>query len=339
MALALPVRVAYGAGMAAKEILVLATGGTIAGRAGHALLRDYRPGQIGIASFVEQLDSLGLSGLRGEEVAAIGSEDMTPEIWRHLHERCSAAMTDDGVAGIVITHGTDTAEETALLLDLTLPTTKPVVLVGAMRPADAVGSDGLRNFVNAVRVARDEDAGGRGVLVVMGDRAISARDARKARTSGTDAFRGFPRDAAAAVTPSSLEWFGPPWAVGRPARHAFPDAFPNVPVLYAYAAMRTEDVDGVLSAEAAGLVLAGFGEGNAPQTIRARLARFAASGKPVVRASRVDEGLVDREPEDDANGFVAARGLNPAKARILLQVLLANGIADPAAIQTAFDTR
>ena len=332
-------RFPYGARMAHKEILVLATGGTIAGQAGNALQRDYRPGQIGIASFVDQLSAFGLEGLRGVEVAAIGSEDMTPLIWRQLHGHCAEAMDDEGVAGIVITHGTDTAEETAMLLDLTLPTRKPVVLVGAMRPADAVGSDGLRNFVNAVRVAKDEDAAGRGVLVVMGDRAISARDARKARTSGTDAFRGFPRDAAASVTPSALEWFGPAWAIGREARYAFPPRFPEVPILHAYSGMQPDQVDRLIDADTKGIVLAGFGEGNAPRAIRDRLASAARSGTLVVRSSRVDEGLVDREPEDDATGFVAARGLNAAKARILLQVLLANGVTDPAAIQTAFDTR
>jgi L-asparaginase len=325
--------------MAEPFIQVLATGGTIAGTAGSALRRDYRPGQIGIESFLANAGSLGLDAkLVGQEIAAIGSEDMSPAVWARLHGAAERALADERVAGIVVTHGTDTAEETALLLDLTLPADKPLVLVGAMRPADAVGSDGMRNFVNAVRVAQDGQAIGRGVLVVMGDRVIAARDVRKARTSGADAFRGFPRDAVASVTPNSLEWFGPPWAAGRAARYAFPMNFPKVPVLYAHAGMTADDVD-PLAVGAGGLVLAGFGEGNAPRAVRERLARLAASGIAIVRASRVDEGLVDREAEDDRNGFIAARGLNPAKARILLQVLLASGVADPAAIQRAFDTR
>ena len=322
------------------NILILATGGTIAGTAGAALKRDYRPGQIGIDAFIQQADALGLKArLTGREVAAIGSEDMHPDLWRTLHSACAEAMDDPQVDGVVITHGTDTAEETALLLDLTLPTNKPIVLVGAMRPADAVGSDGMRNFVNAIRVAADGDASGRGVLLVMSDRVISARDARKARTSGTDAFRGFPRDSIASVTPSALDWFGDPWATDRPARFAFPDEFPTVPILYAYAGMQTDAVDCLMQDGTNGIVLAGFGEGNAPRIIRRRLAEAAASGIVVVRASRVDEGLVDREGEDDASGFIAARGLNPVKARILLQVMLASGINDPALIQQAFDRR
>ncbi|MEP6264130.1 MAG: asparaginase [Erythrobacter sp.] len=326
------------------NILILATGGTIAGTAGAALKRDYRPGQIGIDAFIQQAGAMGVTArLNGREVAAIGSEDIGPDIWRTLHTACADAMADPEIDGVVITHGTDTAEETALLLDLTLPTQKPVVLVGAMRPADAVGSDGMRNFVNAVRVASDPDASGRGVLLVMSDRVISARDARKARTSGTDAFRGFPRDSIASVTPSSLDWFGDPWARDRPARFAFPDEFPKVPILHAYAGMQAELVDCLLGSRvgegALGLVLAGFGEGNAPAAIRRKLAEAAANGVVVVRASRVDEGLVDRESEDDDSGLVASRGLNPVKARILLQVMLASGISDPALIQQAFDKR
>ena len=324
----------------APNILILATGGTIAGTAGSALDRDYRPGQIGIAAFIEQAGALGLkANLTGREIAAIGSEDITPAIWRVLYEQCSAAMDDPQVDGIIITHGTDTAEETALLLDLTLPTSKPVVLVGAMRPADAVGSDGIRNFINAVRVAGDPDAAGRGVLLVMSDRIISARDARKARTSGTDAFRGFPRDAVGAVSPSSLDWFGDAWAKGRAARYPFPSELPDVPILHVHAGIAPSAVDQVLADGAQGLVLAGFGEGNAPQSLFARLAEASLAGCAIVRASRVDEGLVDRMPMDDAHGFVAARGLGPAKARILLQVMLANGITQASEIQRAFDTR
>lgn len=321
--------------------MVLATGGTIAGRAGSATRREYRPGQIDVADLLRQAEALGLPArLDGVQIANMGSENIGPEQWRALHEAIAQAIADDTVAGIVVTHGTDTAEETALLLDLTLPATKPVVLVGAMRPADAVGSDGLRNFANAARVAADPAGAGRGVLLVMSDRVISARDARKARTTGPDAFRGFPRDAIASATPEALEWFGEPWRQDRTARHAFPQAWPDVPILHLHAGIAPADIAPLLARAPAGLVVAGFGEGNMPDPVRAALAAFAReTSAAIVRASRVDEGLVDRDSEDAANGFVAARALNPAKARILLQVLLANGIGDPDTIQTAFDTR
>lgn len=325
--------------MNTPRLLVLGTGGTIAGIAGDALRHDYKPGQIGIDQWLADAASLGMQAeLTGRQIANLGSEDIGPDIWRALHAAITEAMTDDGVDGIVITHGTDTAEETAYLLDLTLPAAKPVVMVGAMRPADAVGSDGMRNFVNAVRVAGDPDARGRGVLVVMGDRVLAARDARKVRTRGTDdAFRGFPRGSVAVVTPSALDWFGKPWRVNEAARFDFPAEFPRVPVLYTTGGLEPSAAERLLGDDSHGVVVAGVGEGNLPDAVRQVLIARAQAGLAVVRASRVDEGLVDREPEDDANRFVAARALNPQKARILLMVLLANGKGAPDAIQSAFD--
>lgn len=277
--------------------------------------------------------------LVGTQFASIGSEDIGPALWSELHAACLAATAEDDCEGVIITHGTDTAEETAFLLDQTLPTDKPVVLVGAMRPADAVGSDGMRNFANAVRVAADPEAAGRGVLLVMSDHIFAARDARKARTEGVDAFRGFPRGPVGHVTPASLEWFGAPWRVGEAARLEFHEHTPKVIILYAYAGMPGEDVAAAVRSGAKGLVLAGFGQGNAPAEVRKALARAVRGGVPVVRASRVDQGLVDREPEDDTSGFIAGRALGPPKARILLQLLLANGITDPVHMQAAFDRR
>ena len=326
--------------MTDTHIKVFATGGTIAGRAGSATRRDYIPGQIGVDELLAEVARLELpETLIGTQFASIGSEDIGPALWRKLHEAAAAAMTDDACQGVIITHGTDTAEETAFLLDQTLPTSKPVVLVGAMRPADAVGSDGMRNFANAVRVAGDAEAAGRGVLLVMSDHIFAARDARKARTEGVDAFRGFPRGPVGHVTPTSLEWFGPTWRADEPARMEFHEHMPKVTILYAYAGMSGDYVTEAVRGGAKGLVLAGFGHGNAPAAIRSALAEAVRAGVPVVRASRVDQGLVDREPEDDAHGFIAARALGPSKSRILLQLLLADGISDPVRAQAAFDRR
>lgn len=325
--------------MTSPRIRILATGGTIAGSAGSAIERGYRPGQIGVAELLSAAQALGLDArFDGRDIAAIGSQDIGWAQWNALHVSIFDALLDDETDGIIVTHGTDTAEETAFLLDLTLPAGKPVVLVGAMRPADAVGSDGMRNLSNAVRVAGDELAAGRGVLVVMSDQVFAAIDVRKAATGGAEAFRGFPRGPIANVTPTSLDWFGPPDRTGRGARFAWPDGLPRVSILTAYAGMEAAAVHCALSGGAQGLVLAGLGQGNAPTPV---LDALAQAGVPVVRSSRVDQGSVDRnlEVDDDALGFVAARGLGPAKARILLQVLLANGIADPVCMQAEFDRR
>ena len=321
-----------------KRLTVLATGGTIAGIAGSAIANEYRAGEIGIEQYLEQVGSLGLEAqLSGRQIANIDSQDMGPAVWNPLHAAIEEALADEGCDGVIVTHGTDTLEETAFLLDLTLPTAKPVVLVGAMRPADAVGYDGLRNFANAVVVAGDDAAAGRGVLVVMGDRVFAARDVRKVRTRGTDAFRGFPRESIALVTPGSLEWFGAAWRRGEGAAFAWQEELPPVAIVYAHAALCAQEVLRQIGSQTRGIVVAGVGAGGMPARVRQELARLSQGGIPVVRASRTDEGLVDREAGDDSNRFVAARALNPQKARILLQVLLANGITDPAAIQRAFD--
>lgn len=321
---------------------MLATGGTIAGSGARGTGRAYVPGRIGIAEMAAEIQALGIAAeLDAVEIAAIGSQDIGWHEWDRLHGQIVAAQATHAVDGVIVTHGTDSAEETALLLDLALPAGDPVVLVGAMRPVDAVGSDGMRNFANAVRVASDPGAAGRGVLVVMGDQVFAASDVRKASTSSIDAFRGFPRGPIGIVTPSSLDWFGPPAKSGARARFAWPQALPQVDILSAYAGMNACPVDALIGCGARGLVLAGMGQGNAPAAVLDALAGAARSGVPVVRASRVDQGYVDRdlEVDDDARGFVAARSYNPAKARILLQLMIANGITDPAAMQAHFDRR
>jgi L-asparaginase len=322
------------------RILVLGTGGTIAGAGAEGTGAAYRPGGLSLDVLVGHLAALGLAAeLIPQEIARIGSQDIGFAEWQALHVACAAGIADPAIAAIIITHGTDTAEETGFLLDLTLPTDKPVILVGAMRPADAVGADGMRNFANAVKVAGDGQAAGRGVMLVMGDAVLAARDARKAATSSIDAFRTFPRGPLARVTPSGLDWFGPPHRAFERGRHAFPAQLPRVAILTAGAGMDEKPVEALLGIGAKGIVLAGMGQGNAPKSVLEALARAAASGVPVVRSARVDEGIVDRnvEVDDDALGLVAARALGPARARVLLMVLIANGITDPEAVQAAFD--
>jgi len=326
--------------MTLPRILVLGTGGTIAGSAGSATGGGYRAGGVALAAMLDATKGLGLNAeLIGQAVAQIGSQDMGWPQWSALHAACMAAYADPSIAGIIITHGTDTAEETALLLDLTLPAGKPVVLVGAMRPADAVGSDGLRNLANGVRVASDPQGAGRGVMVVMGDAVFAAVDVRKAATANIDAFKGYPRASLARVTPSSLTWFGPPHRLGQAASYPWPKALPRVAILTAGAGMDAEPVKALLGIGCKGIVLAGMGQGNAPGVVLDALEAAARAGVPVVRSARVDEGMVERnvEVDDDARGFVAARALGPAKARILLQVLLASGISDARDVQAAFD--
>ena len=326
--------------MSAPRILVLGTGGTIAGNAGSATGKAYAAGEVSLEALLGDVRSLGLDvELLPQTIAQIGSQDIGWEEWSALHKAITAAQGDDSIAGVIVTHGTDTAEETAFLLDQTLPAGKPVVLVGAMRPADAVGSDGMRNFANAVRVASDPDGTGRGVMVVMGDAVFAASDVRKAATANVDAFRSFPRGSLARVTPASLDWFAPPHRAGAQARFAWPEGLPRVAILTAGAGMDSRVVEALLGIGCMGIVLAGMGQGNAPRVVLDALQRAVKAGVPVVRSTRVDEGQVDRnvEVDDDARGFVAARSLGPAKARVLLMLLIASGVTDADAVQAAFD--
>jgi L-asparaginase len=243
--------------MAAPRILVLGTGGTIAGAGAGGTGAAYRPGGLALEALIGHLAALGLAAeLVPHEIARIGSQDIGFAEWQALHAACSAGIADPAVGAIIIAHGTDTAEETGLLLDLTLPTAKPVILFGAMRPVDAVGADGMRNFANAVKVASDPAASGRGVMLVMGDAVLAARDARKAATSAIDAFRSFPRGPLARVTPSNLDWFAAPHRAGECARYAFPDELPRVAILTAGAGMDEKPAEALLGIGAEGIVLA-----------------------------------------------------------------------------------
>ena len=330
----------YQALMDRAKLLVLGTGGTIAGSAGKATGKAYAAGEVSLDTILGDIAGLDLNvELAPQSIAQIGSQDIGWPHWDALHAAIRAGQGDPSITGIIVTHGTDTAEETAYLLDLTLAAGKPVVLVGAMRPADAVGSDGMRNFANAVRVASDPDGAGRGVMVVMGDTVFAASDVRKAATASVDAFRGFPRGPLGRVTPSSLDWFAPAHRQGSAARFAWPDALPRVAMLTAGAGMDAKPVEALLGIGCKGIVLAGMGQGNAPRVVLDALQAAVEAGVPVVRSTRVDEGMVDRnvEVDDDTRGFIASRALGPAKSRILLMLMIANGITDAGAIQAAFD--
>lgn len=314
-----------------QRILVLGTGGTIAGQAHSDASGAYRSGAIAV-------DGLLPPGpmdveVTTEQIANIGSQDMTRDIWRRLHARITSAFASDEADGIIITHGTDTLEETGFFLDLTLPAGRPVVLVSAMRPANAVGSDGARNLVCGMTVAASPDSPERGVLAVLGDRVFTAADAYKATTHGVDGFDSYPRGAVAEVSPSSVTYLSAPLAAPLRGQFEVPDRLPSVAILYVHADMDVAVVEAVLRSGIEGLVIAGVGHGNAPEPV---LTALAASGLPVVRSSRIGRARVRRntEVDDDRLGFIAGGTLNPAKCRILLQLLLAQKAAP---FQDAFD--
>jgi len=325
------------------RITVLATGGTIAGAEAPRPRPGYRSAVFSIRSLIAAAPGIGsLARLHAVHVASIGSQDMGEAVWRALARRAQSALDNPGTAGVVVTHGTDTMEETAYFLNLVLRTAKPVVLVGAMRPATAMSADGPMNLYNAVATAAHPDAGGRGVLVVANDEIHFAREVAKTNTTQVGTFKSTHRGLAGLVSSARIHFYGTPVR-----RHTVESAFaiprraalPRVDIVYAHAGMGRDLIDAAVRAGARGLVIAGVGNGNLGAQARAAAVAAARAGLAVVRSSRTGGGIVERnvEMDDDRLGFIAADELNPQKARILLMLGLTRTRA-PAELQEMFYT-
>ncbi|MGE8688946.1 MAG: asparaginase [Achromobacter sp.] len=324
-------------------IAVLATGGTIAGAQADATSAGYKAGSFSVGDLLAAVPQLaGIADIRAEQIANVGSQNMTHGVWRALATRVEALCQDASVAGIVITHGTDTLEETAYFLSLVIRHDKPIVLVGAMRPATALGAEGPANLYNAVALARHPEARGRGPLVVMNEDVHYAREIQKIASAGLCAFAS-PNRGRAGVMHGAAPVFYSRNTTTHTTESEFSLAllekagWPRVDVVYAHANLQADLVD-FLAGVADGIVLAGVGDGNATDLAIDGLLRAATAGVAVVRSSRTGSGFVARDVElDDARmGFVAARDLNPQKARILLMLALSI-TRDPMALQRIFD--
>ncbi|WP_174901376.1 asparaginase [Burkholderia pseudomultivorans] len=323
------------------RIVVLATGGTIAGAAPDAAsTAGYQAGALGVNFLLDAVPALAtVARVDAEQVASIDSKDLALPLWNTLAARVAALSADPAVDGIVITHGTDTLEETAYALHLVASGDKPVVLTAAMRPATALSSDGPLNLLNAVTVAADPAARGQGVLVAFNNRIHGARDVVKTSTYAVDAFHSPELGALGWVQDGRVE-FARRVTRSRDARLAIADAWPPVDVVASYAGATRTAVDAFVAAGVRGLVVAGTGNGSIHATLQAALADAVKAGVAVVRASRVGSGHVMRNgaANDDALGFVSAGSLSPFKARVLLMLALANGIGARDELQRLFDT-
>lgn len=321
------------------RIIVLATGGTIAGQASARTAIGYDAGKVTGADLVAAVPGIDkLARISAEQISSIGSQDMNDTVWFDLVHRITDIFAKDQADGVVITHGTDTAEETAFFLNATLPAGKPVVLVGSMRPSTATGADGPANLYEAIEVAASPQSAGRGVLVVLNDTIHYARWVQKTNTTSVETFQSANAGPAGYVDPSSVRFV-------QPAPHALPPLhlppappLPRVEIIYSHANMDAAPIDGAVAAGAKGLVLAGVGDGNTSKSALDALAEAARKGVIVVRSTRVGTGFVNRnvEVDDDKLGFAVSLDLNPQKARILLQLLIANGITESRQLQAAF---
>jgi L-asparaginase len=321
-------------------IRLLATGGTIAGAQTEGG-RGYKAAAFSVDALIAAVPQLAsFARLEVEQVAAIGSQEMDTAIWLKLAARAQAATDEPRVSGVVITHGTDTMEETAFFLNLVLRTEKPVVLVGAMRPATAISADGPMNLFNAVAVAASAEVRRRGVLIVANDEIHFAREVAKTNTTQVGTFHSTHRGLAGLVNGGRLHLYAPPVR-----RHTAASEFstsdlttlPRVEIVYAHAGMGAGLIDAAVAGGAQGIVVAGVGDGNFAASAVAAAATAAKAGVAIVRSSRTGGGVVERniEIDDDQLGFIAADELNPQKARVLLMLGLTR-TRDVASLQEMF---
>lgn len=330
--------------LAKPKIVIVATGGTIAGAQADTKAAGYKAGSFDVQNLIDAVPQMkDLADITGEQLVNIGSQNMNNEVWLKLAKRVNEILNEKDVDGVVITHGTDTMEETGYFLSLVIKSDKPVVLVGSMRPATAISADGPANLYNAVAVAANPEAKGRGTLVVINDEIFSAREVVKQNATSLNTFVAPNRGRAGLVNTGVAYFFSRPVP-----KHNTDTEFeiakdttelPKVEILYAYANVGRDLIDAAVAGGAKGLVLAGVGDGNATDPAIEALKEAAAKGVVVVRSSRTGSGIVARNMElnDDEMGFVAAMELNPAKARVLLMLGLTK-TSDKAEIQKMFNT-
>jgi L-asparaginase len=310
------------------NIVILATGGTIAGAAKTGTQAAYTSGAVTIDAMLTAVPGItDLANIKGEQISNVGSQDMSFDIMLTLAKRINALLAGNDVDGIVVTHGTDTMEETAFFLNLVVKSDKPVVMVGSMRPSTAVSADGPLNLYNAVGVAVDPNARGRGVLVVMNDWIHAAHSLTKTSTTAIQTFMSPLRGVVGVANYGKNDFYNnPAWKHTTASEFDIANVskLPRVDIIYVSADMSPDLIDASAANGAKGIVIAGVGNGNMNKASLEAAARAAKKGVIVVRSSRVATGSVGRNVEvnDDEMGFVASDELNPQKSRILLSLAL-----------------
>ena len=324
------------------NIVILATGGTIAGSTDSNIkTTGYTAGVVGVDVLINAVPEIkNLANIQGEQIANIDSADMTDEIWLKLAKRINSLLSRNDVDGIVITHGTDTMEETAFFLHLTIKSDKPVVLVGAMRPSTAISADGPKNLYNAVALAANPNARNKGVMIAMNDRIQSARQVTKTHALNTETFKS-PNSGDMGYILDGQVFFNYTPMQPHTRKSIFNvdrlDSLPKVDILYSYA----NDGSGVAAkalfkAGTKGIVVAGTGAGSIHKYQKEVLKKLMEEGLIVVQSSRVGSGIVLANADDSKLGFIGAHDLNPQKARILLMLALTKS-SNPNYIAQIFD--
>ena len=310
------------------RVIILATGGTIAGAGASADRAGYTAGKIPIEDLIGAIPTVKkIATITGEQIASVGSQDMTIEVWKKLAVRINEIIAKKEAEGIVVTHGTDTQEETAYFLDLVVPSEMPVVLTGSMRPSTAISADGPKNLYDAITVAIDPKSKGRGVLVSFNEGIFDGREVTKMSTTFTNAFGSPNTGPIGHAYDGKVEYYANAVREVNPKSPVVIKAdtkLPRVDIVYMYADAPSDMIDMLVAKKVDGIVIAGVGNGNFNKTYMDAVKRAVAAGVIVCRASRTPSGRVvlHDEIDDEKLGTIVSDDLNPQKARILLMLAL-----------------
>lgn len=313
---------------ARPRLRLIATGGTIAGVSDLSTASSYTAGQKDVGELIAAVPQiLELADVSGEQIVNIGSQDMNDEVWLKLAKRINQLLCEEGYDGVVVAHGTDTMEETAYFLNLTVHSDKPVVLVGSMRPSTAISADGPANLYGAVAAAASPDARGRGVICCMNNNLYDAKEVIKTHTTGVAAFQAANFGKIGYVYGGTAHFSRHPENV-HTADSEFTvdqlDRLPQVGIVYGYANCSPIPLQAFVDAGFDGVVVAGVGDGNLYTDVLDAALKARRKGTVIVRSSRVPYGptCLNGEVDDEKCQFVASINLNPQKARVLLMLAL-----------------
>ncbi|MGC1172540.1 asparaginase [Polaromonas sp.] len=311
-----------------QNIVLIATGGTIAGAgASSANIGVYQAAVVAVDKIMAAVPEIHtIANVKGEQIFQIGSHNFTNDRLLQLARRVTELLKSEGVDGIVITHGTDTLEETSYFLNLTVKSNKPVVMLGSMRPGTALSADGPLNLYNAVAVAASKEAVGKGTLVVMNDEIHSARDVTKTNATRVDTFKS-PYGPLGLVVEGQARFYRAPIRPHTVQSEFDLDkiqALPQVDIAYGYQNMSRAAYDALVASGAKAIIHAGVGGGSVPEYMVGPLNEIRGKGVFVVRATRTGSGVVIRNNsvKDDANDWLVVDDQNPQKARLLLALAL-----------------
>jgi len=326
-----------------KRVTILAVGGTIAGSGSGALDTSYTSGTVTVDKLIAAVPDINkIATIKGEQISNIGSQEMNNEVWFKLANRVNELLTSGKADGVVITHGTDTMEETAYFLNLVVKSDKPIVMVGAMRNSGSLSADGPLNIFNAVNVAMNKEAVGKGVMVVMNDEIHAAREVTKTNTTAVDTFKSPNSGKIGTVFYGNVKFYMNPTR-----KHTVNSAFditkikelPRVDIIYSHSNDNPDFINLAVKNGAKGIINAGMGNGNPFPSALEALGEAVKAGVVVVRGSRVGSGetTLNGEVDDGKYGFLASDNLNAQKARVLLMLALTQ-TTDKAKIQELFLT-